>query len=145
MPQNEGKVVQIIGPIIDVEFLPNKLPAIYNAVKVVGSYKNAEGETFRVDLTTEVASHTGDNTVRCVAMSSTDGVRRGMKATDTGNPIMVPVGEDTLGRVINVLGEPVDYKGPIKAAGYSPIHKHPPAFEDLSTKTEMFETGNKSY
>jgi len=138
----EGKVIQIIGPIIDVEFPVGKLPAIYNAVKVEGIYIMS-GEEHKIDLVAEVASHTGDNTVRCVAMSSTDGVSRGMAAVDTGSPIMVPTGKATLGRVINVLGRPVDYKGDIKSDTSSPIHRHPPTFQDQSTKTEMFETGIK--
>lgn len=139
---SEGKVVQVIGPIIDVEFPQGELPQIYNAVKVQGEYELA-GEKHKIDLVTEVATHIGDNTVRCVAMSSTDGISRGMRATDTGDPITVPVGPATLGRVLNVLGKPVDYKGDVKTDKYSVIRKSPPAFEDLSTATEMFETGIK--
>jgi F-type H+-transporting ATPase subunit beta len=138
----EGKVVQVIGPIIDVEFPQGQLPYIYNAVKVQGEYELA-GEKHKIDLVTEVATHIGDNTVRCVAMSSTDGISRGMRATDTGDPIRVPVGMATLGRVLNVLGQPVDYLGPVKTEKTSVIRKSPPAFEDLTTKTEMFETGIK--
>ncbi|HPI03606.1 MAG TPA: F0F1 ATP synthase subunit beta, partial [Candidatus Goldiibacteriota bacterium] len=96
-----------------------------------------------INLTTEVATHVGDNTVRCVAMSSTDGISRGMKATDTGEPIKVPVGEATLGRVLNVLGEPVDYMGPVKTENFSVIRRRPPTFEEQSIKTEMLETGIK--
>jgi F-type H+/Na+-transporting ATPase subunit beta len=139
---NEGKVVQVIGPIIDVEFADGKLPNIYNAIKVQGEY-TMSGVKYDIDLVAEVASHIGDNSVRCVAMSSTDGISRGMKAQDTGEPIRVPVGPETLGRVMNVLGKPVDYKGEIRTQGTSVIRKRPPAFNDLSTKTEMFETGIK--
>ena len=139
---NEGKVVQVIGPIIDIEFGEGQLPNIYNAIKVQGEY-SVGNDKFKIDLVSEVAMHTGDNTVRTVAMSSTDGISRGMKALDTGAPITVPVGAGALGRVMNVLGQPVDYKGEIKAEKTSAIRRRPPAFEDLSTKTEMFETGIK--
>src|ERR1035437_3069872 len=139
---NEGKVVQVIGPIIDVEFAQGKLPNIYNAVNVQGEY-TMSGEKYKIDLVAEVATHTGDNVVRCIAMSSTDGISRGMKAVDTGEPIRVPVGAGALGRVMNVLGQPVDYKGEIKHTETSVIRKRPPLFEDLATKTEMFETGIK--
>lgn len=139
---NEGKVVQVIGPIIDVEFEQGKLPNIYNAINVQGEYIMS-GESYKIDLVAEVATHTGDNVVRCVAMSSTDGISRGMKAVDTGEPIRVPVGPGALGRVMNVLGQPVDYKGEIKHTETSVIRKRPPLFEDLATKTEMFETGIK--
>ncbi len=139
---NEGKVVQVIGPIIDVEFSEGKLPNIYNAISIKGDY-TMMGEKMKIDLVSEVAMHIGDNMVRTVAMSSTDGISRGMRAVDTGDPITVPVGAGVLGRVMNVLGQPVDYKGEIKATETSIIRKSPPAFEDLSTKTEMFETGIK--
>lgn len=139
---SEGKVVQVIGPIIDVEFPQGQLPQIYNAVKVQGEYELA-GEKHKIDLIIEVATHVGDNTVRCIAMSSTDGISRGMRASDTGEPIKVPVGPGTLGRILNVLGQPVDYKGEVKAEKHSVIRKSPPAFADLSTTTEMFETGIK--
>ncbi|MFW6211069.1 MAG: F0F1 ATP synthase subunit beta [bacterium] len=135
-------MVQVIGPIIDVEFPEGHLPQIYNAVKVEGSYE-MNNETRNIDLTTEVAMHIGDNTVRCVAMSSTDGISRGMKSIDTGAPIKVPVGTATQGRVLNVLGEPVDYMGPVNAESYSAIRKRPPSFEEQAITTEMFETGIK--
>jgi F-type H+-transporting ATPase subunit beta len=138
---NEGKVVQVIGPIIDIEF-PVKLPEIYNAIRVTGTYE-MNGEKYNINLVTEVATHVGDNTVRTVAMSSTDGISRGMKAEDTGAPIMVPVGEATLGRVLNVLGEPVDFMGPILTEERAPIRRRPPAFDELAITTEMFETGIK--
>ncbi len=139
---NKGKVVQVIGPILDVEFSDGKLPDIYNAVKMEGSYEIA-GEKREIDLTAEVALHVGDNTVRCVAMSSTDGISRGIEAVDTGDPINVPVGEATLGRVLNVLGKPVDYRGPVESDKHSVIRKRPPSFEEQSIETEMFETGIK--
>jgi F-type H+-transporting ATPase subunit beta len=139
---NEGKVVQVIGPIIDIEFGEGKLPNIYNAIQIKGEY-TIGSEKHKIDLVSEVAMHTGDNTVRTVAMSSTDGISRGMKAVDTGDPIRVPVGQGALGRVMNVLGQPVDYKGPIQATETSVIRRRPPAFDELSTKTEMFETGIK--
>ncbi len=139
---NKGKVVQVIGPIIDAEFSEGKLPEIYNALKIQGEYLIA-GERREINLTAEVATHIGDNTVRCVAMSATDGISRGMAVSDTGAPIMVPVGEETLGRVLNVLGEPVDYMGPVETKKKSPIRRSPPSFEELEIKTEMFETGIK--
>ncbi len=138
----EGRVVQVIGPIIDVEFPEGKLPEIYNAINVVGKYE-MNGETKEINLITEVATHIGDNTVRTVAMSSTDGISRGMKAVDTGSPIKIPVGDATLGRVINVLGEPVDYMGPIKTDKRAVIRRKPPTFEEQSIATEMLETGIK--
>jgi len=131
-----------MGLVIDVEFPECKIPEIYNAVKVEGSYK-ISGKERKIDLTAEVAMHVGDNTVRCIALGSTDGISRGMEAYDTGEPIKVPVGEATLGRVLNVLGKPVDYMGEIKTDKYSVIRKKPPSLEEQSTKTEMFETGIK--
>jgi F-type H+-transporting ATPase subunit beta len=139
---NKGKVVQIIGPVVDVEFERGKLPAIYNALKISGSYKSGS-ETFRLDITLEVQSHLGDDTVRAVAMSSTDGLTRGMDVIDTGGPISVPVGPATLGRILNVLGEPVDEAGPVKAEKTYPIHRPAPKFENLNTKAEILETGIK--
>lgn len=139
---NKGKVVQVIGPIIDAEFSEGKLPEIYNALRIQGEYSIA-GEKREINLTAEVATHIGDNTVRCVAMSATDGISRGMPVMDTGAPIMVPVGEETLGRVLNVLGEPVDYMGPVETKKKSPIRRSPPSFEEQAIKTEMFETGIK--
>jgi F-type H+/Na+-transporting ATPase subunit beta len=139
---NEGKVVQVIGPILDIEFPAGQLPYIYNAINIQGEYIMS-GEKYQIDLVAEAATHIGDNTVRCVAMSSTDGISRGMKAVDTGEPIKVPVGPGTLGRIMNVLGKPVDYKGEIKTEETSVIRKRPPAFSEQSTTTEMFETGIK--
>jgi F-type H+-transporting ATPase subunit beta len=139
---NTGKVVQIIGPVVDVEFERGKLPAIYNALKVRGEYKSG-GDTHALNITLEVQSHLGDDTVRTVAMSSTDGLTRGMDTEDTGAPISVPVGEETLGRIMNVLGEPVDEMGPVNAKKTYAIHRPAPKFEDQSTKSEILETGIK--
>lgn len=136
---NIGRIIQVIGPVIDVEFPPEKLPAIYNAVTVDETVADVH-----VKLTAEVMQHLGDNTVRCVAMSSTDGLTRGMKAVDTGAPIKIPVGKGTLGRVFNVLGEAVDNNPEaVKADEFWPIHRPAPAFEDQSTSTQILETGIK--
>lgn len=136
---NIGRIIQVIGPVIDVEFPPEQLPAIYNAVTVDETVSDVH-----VKLTAEVMQHLGDNTVRCVAMSSTDGLTRGMKAVDTGAPIKIPVGKSTLGRVFNVLGEAVDNNpAAVEAEEYWPIHRPAPAFEDQSTTTQILETGIK--
>ena len=137
---NVGRVVQIIGNVVDIEFANGQLPAIYNAVRIVD-----EGElsTEKLEVTVEVQQHLGENRVRTVAMQPTDGLVRGMKALDTGEPITVPVGRETLGRVINVLGEPVDKKGEIKTDKRLPIHRPAPEFIHQSTKLEMSETGIK--
>jgi F-type H+-transporting ATPase subunit beta len=137
---NVGKVVQIIGPVVDIEFGEDHLPAIYNAVRIVDS---GEGTGIPVDVIVEVEQHLGENRVRCVAMEPTDGMVRGMRAEDTGKPITVPVGEPTLGRVINVVGKPVDKLGPVGETERWPIHREPPTFEQQSTSIEMFETGIK--
>ncbi len=131
--ENIGRVIQVIGPVVDIEF-PKGVPAIYNAV-------NIEGGNLRVVV--EVEQHLGEDRVRCVAMQPTDGMVRGMKAVDTGAAIMVPVGPGTLGRVMNVLGDPVDEFGPVKSDKRYPIHRPAPAFDQQSTKLEMFETGIK--
>lgn len=139
---NTGRVVQVMGPVVDVKFESGELPAIYNALKI--EHKAQSPSEVDIDLTLEVALHLGDDTVRTVAMASTDGVKRGMKVVDTGGPIKVPVGEVTLGRVFNVLGEPIDKKEKIPAeARRDPIHRDPPKFENLSTKVEILETGIK--
>jgi F-type H+-transporting ATPase subunit beta len=135
--QNVGRVVQVIGPVVDVEFDQN-VPAIYNAVRIQG-----DGTGEPIDVIAEVEQHLGENRVRCVSMLPTEGMVRGMKATDTGEPITVPVGSSTLGRVLNVIGEPVDEMGPVDAQKRYPIHRPPPAFEEQSTRLEMFETGIK--
>ncbi len=130
-----GTVTQILGPVVDVEFPSDQLPEIYNAVEIDG------GDGHRLVLETQ--SHLGNDAVRTVAMSSTEGLRRGTKAVDTGKPIAVPVGPETLGRIFNVIGEPVDEKGPVKTDKTSPIHRPAPSFEEQATSIEMFETGIK--
>src|SRR4051794_7136487 len=136
--QHTGKIIQVIGSTFDAEFAEGHLPEIYNAVKIDASYKGIE-----LRLTGEVQQHLGGNRVRCVALGSTDGLVRGMKVTDTGKPVSVPVGKETLGRVFNLLGDPIDGRGPVHAAEYRPIHREPPLFATLSSKTELFETGIK--
>jgi len=139
---NKGKIVQVIGPVVDVEFEPGKLPAIYNALLVDG-VENKDVFAYSQKLTLEVAQHLGESQVRTIAMASTDGLTRGMTVGDTGAPITIPVGKATLGRILNIVGEPVD-KGPaIQAKTFYPIHRPAPSFEDQSTKVEMFETGIK--
>jgi F-type H+-transporting ATPase subunit beta len=138
--KNVGRVVQIIGPVLDVEFPGGHLPAIYNAVVVQDDGK-ATGH--KIDVVTEVAQHLGENRVRCISMKPTDGMVRGMTAIDTGAPISVPVGDQTLGRIMNVIGEPIDERGPIEAKERWSIHRPPPRYEDQSTAVEMFETGIK--
>jgi F-type H+-transporting ATPase subunit beta len=134
-----GKVIQIIGPVIDVEFEPGELPEIYNALRITNpSISDKEG-----NLVVEVAQHVGENTVRCIAMDTTDGLIRGMKAVDTGEPITMPVGREVLGRVLNVIGEPVDEGPPIETDKRYPIHRPAPSFLDQNTRVEAFETGIK--
>lgn len=135
-----GQVAQVIGPVVDVEFKDTSLPEIYNAIRITS--EGFETPT-PVDIIVEVEQHIGEDRVRCVAMHPTDGLARGMKAIDLGGPITVPVGEATLGRVLNVIGEPVDHLGPIEAEISYPIHRQPPPLEEQSTKLEMFETGIK--
>jgi F-type H+-transporting ATPase subunit beta len=136
---NVGRVIQVIGPVVDIEF-EKGVPAIYNAVRIQDD-GSAGGD--KIDVIAEIEQHLGENRVRCVSMLPTDGMVRGMKATDTGGPIMVPVGPQTLGRVLNVIGEPVDEMGPVNTAKRYPIHRPAPSFEEQSTKLEMFETGIK--
>src|SRR6266581_5696386 len=121
--ENVGRVVQIIGPVVDVEF-DQAIPPIHNAVRI---HDEGKGGGIAIDVITEVEQHIGQNRARCVSMLPTDGMVRGMKATDTGGPIMVPVGPATLGRVLNVIGEPVDELGPVKAEKRHPIHRPAPA------------------
>jgi F-type H+-transporting ATPase subunit beta len=138
--KNAGKVVQVIGPVVDVQFVEEKLPAIYNAVRITSDgFKLPEP----LDVVTEVQQHLGEGRVRCVAMKPTDGIVRGMTALDEGAPISVPVGRPTLGRVMNVLGEAVDKLGPVSSDTRYPIHRQPPTLEEQSTQLEMFETGIK--
>lgn len=136
---NTGVIIQIIGPVVDVEFSTGKMPQIYNALKIEG--KNQAGQD--VSVTCEVQQLLGGNQVRAVAMSTTDGLVRGMEVVDTGAPINVPVGKATLGRIFNVLGEPVDNKGAVNAEETFPIHRSAPKFTDLETKPSVFETGIK--
>ncbi|MBI2218531.1 MAG: F0F1 ATP synthase subunit beta [Candidatus Rokubacteria bacterium] len=139
---SQGKIVQVIGPVVDVEFEPGRLPAIYNALEVEG-IENKDIFSYSQKLVLEVAQHLGESQVRTVAMAATDGLTRGMTVADTGAPISIPVGKETLGRILNIIGEPVD-KGPaIHAKKFYPIHRPAPAFEEQSTEVEMFETGIK--
>ena len=134
----DGKVVEVVGPVVDVRFPAEALPPILNAVELEVSH---DGPTARLVL--EVAQHLGNDTVRCVAMAATEGVARGMIARDTGGPITVPVGPKTLGRLFNVLGEPIDELGAVEAADHFSIHRPAPSFQDQEVKTEVFETGFK--
>jgi len=138
---NVGKVVQVIGVVVDIEFPPGKVPAIYNAVKIKSDKKDAFGR--EIDLTLEVASHLGNNIARTIAMSSTDGLVRGMEAVDTGAPITVPVGRATLGRLFDVLGQPIDGKEPVVSETTYPIHRPAPPLVEQSTEVEQLETGIK--
>lgn len=140
MPENIGKVVQIAGPAVDVQFTEGRLPPIYQALRVVSEGFNVPQP---ISVVLEVQQHLGEGRVRCVAMEATDGMVRGMKAIDLGGPISVPVGKGTLGRVMNVIGQPVDQLGPIESTKTMPIHRQAPSFEEQSTRAEMFETGIK--
>ncbi|PTL36933.1 F0F1 ATP synthase subunit beta [Candidatus Methylomirabilis limnetica] len=137
-----GKIVQVIGPVVDVEFEPGTLPAIYNALEVKGEQAK-DIFSYSERLVLEVAQHLGEGRVRTIALSSTDGLVRGMPVVDTGAPITVPVGRATLGRIINVIGEPVDKMGPVDAKAHYPIHRPAPAFDEQVTKVEILETGIK--
>src|SRR6266568_2518132 len=134
---NKGKIVQVIGPVVDVEF-PAALPGIYNALKV-----EFKVQDLPVKLTLEVQQHLGDNWVRTVAMSSTEGLKRGYEVEDTGAPISMPVGEGVMGRVFNVTGDPVDEQGPVKADKYLPIHRPAPPLVEQSTSPQILTTGIK--
>jgi len=136
---SKGKVVQVIGPVVDVEFEPGKLPKILSALKLT----NPSISGAKDNLTLEVAQHLGESTVRAIAMDSSDGLVRGMEVRDTGAPIAMPVGPECLGRILNVIGEPVDEKGPVGNKKTMPIHRAPPTFQEQSTKVEIFETGIK--
>ena len=137
--QNIGKIVQVIGPVVDIEFPEGKLPNILNAIFITNPTIDDQPD----NLVVEVAQHLGNNVVRCIAMDTTDGLVRGMEAKDTGKPIMVPVGKASLGRILNVVGRPVDNKGPVKSDKHYPIHRPAPAFTEQSTKIEVLETGVK--
>jgi len=136
---NKGKIVQIIGPVVDIDFSGGQLPSILNAIRIPRVTVEGKEE----DLICEVQQHLGEDRVRTVAMDSTDGLVRGMEAYDTGRPIEVPVGPEVLGRLLNVIGDPIDGLGPIPAKKKYPIHREPVDFKELSTKREMFETGIK--
>ena len=140
MSENIGHVIQIAGPAVDVQFVEGSMPPIYEALRVV-----SDGFTVPspINVILEVQQHLGEGRVRCVAMEATDGMVRGMKAIDQGGPISAPVGRGTLGRVMNVIGEPVDNLGPIACDKRMPIHRLAPAFDEQSTTAEMFETGVK--
>jgi F-type H+-transporting ATPase subunit beta len=139
MANNEGVIAQVIGPVVDIDFEEGNLPSIYNAIKI--PRKSIEG--IDEELIVEVQQHLGENRIRAIAMDSTDGLVRGMKSINTGEPITTPVGAETLGRLINVIGQGIDGLGEIKSAKRYPIHRHPPKFVNLVTKQEMFETGIK--
>src|SRR5690554_2857285 len=138
MSTNKGKVVQVIGPVVDIEFAPDQLPDLLTAIRIEG-----ETEGHKIDLVLEAAQHLGNNMVRCIAMASTDGLQRGMEAVDLGGPISVPVGSETLGRLFNVLGEPIDGGEPIKSAERRPIHRPAPKVDEVEPSTTMLETGIK--
>lgn len=131
---NKGKVVQVIGTVVDIEFPPEALPPIYNAIEIL----QPQGK-----IVLEVQQHIGNNWVRCLALTPTDGLKRGVEAIDTGKPITVPVGRGTLGRIFNVFGEPIDNLGPVKADDYWPIHRPPPKLEEQETTPQVLETGLK--
>jgi F-type H+/Na+-transporting ATPase subunit beta len=134
-----GKVTQVLGPVVDVEFPPGGLPEVYTALKLTNANISTEAD----NLTLEVSQHLGENTVRCIAMDSTEGLGRGTPVKNTGAPIQAPVGKATLGRILNVTGDPVDEKGPVNAKEYWPIHRQPPAFTEQDVRVQMFETGIK--
>lgn len=136
----KGRVVQVIGPVVDVEFKDVELPEIYNAIRITSEGFDTPTP---IDIIVEAEQHLGEDRVRCVSMHPTDGLARGMKAVDLDAPIQVPVGEATLGRMLNVIGEPVDHMGEVKTDTHYPIHRQPPSLEDQSTQLEMFETGIK--
>src|SRR5574341_2396441 len=139
---NAGKIVQVIGPVVDVEFDPGKLPAIYSALEVKA--KQAQDIfSYSERLVLEVAQHLGESLVRAIALSSTDGLVRGMEVLDTGAPITIAVGQPTFGRIINVIGDPVHKMGPVEAKKHYPIHRPAPAFDEQATKVEILETGIK--
>src|SRR3990172_9418603 len=134
---NIGKITQVIGPVVDVEFADGRVPEIYSALRV----SNAAISSQPWNLVVEVAQHLGEKTVRCIAMDSSEGLVRGQDVQDTGGPIKIPVGPQTLGRIMNVIGEPVDEAGPIEAVAHFPIHREAPSFVEQATEVQAFETG----
>jgi len=136
---NVGTIAQVIGPVIDVLFEEGNLPSIRNAIMISNPAINDEED----NLVVEVAQHLGDNVVRCIAMDITDGLVRGMPARDSGSPIMVPVGQACLGRILNVVGRPVDGLGPVESKIYMPIHREAPTFLEQDTSVHVLETGVK--
>ena len=134
-----GKIVQVMGPVVDVEFAPGEIPEIMTALRTT----NAGIDDREDNLVVEVALHLGENTVRCIAMDTTDGLKRGQDVRSTGEPISIPVGPETLGRIMNVIGEPVDERGPVDTKMKYPIHRPAPEFVDQSTAVEILETGIK--
>ena len=132
-----GEVIQVIGPSVDIRFTENEVPQLLNAIKIEDKVRN-------INLTLEVAQEIGNNTVRCIALGPTEGLARGMKANDTGSPISVPIGPQVLGRIFNLLGEPIDGRGPVSQPQVrSPIHRVSPGFEEQLPISEMLETGMK--
>ena len=134
MSKNKGAVIQVMGPVLDIRFADDQLPQLLNAIEIPNGDKT---------IVAEVAQHIGDNVVRCIAMSSTDGLQRGAEAVDTGAPITVPVGDECLGRVFNLLGQPIDNKEAPAAPERWPIHRPAPSYEDQQGSTEILETGIK--
>ncbi|HEX2872210.1 MAG TPA: F0F1 ATP synthase subunit beta, partial [Polyangiaceae bacterium] len=139
LSSGKGKILQVIGPVVDVEFPPGKLPKILNALTV----SNASISSEKDNLVLEVSQHLGESVVRTIAMDATEGLVRGVEVTDTGAPIMMPVGSEVLGRILNVIGKPVDEAGPVNAKKKLPIHRAAPQFVDQNTTVEVFETGIK--
>lgn len=137
---NHGQIVQVIGPVVDVEFAGGNIPAVLNALNIP---RTSIATGLEENLVCEVQQHLGEDRVRTIAMDATDGLVRGMKVYDTGEPIMVPVGPEVLGRLINVIGEGIDNKGPIASKVHYPLHRPAPDFSNLTTRKEMFETGIK--
>src|SRR5947208_3222393 len=135
-----GKVVQVAGPAVDCEFAEGQIPPVHTAIRIISEGFDVPEP---IDIICEAEQHIGEGRVRAIAMQPTEGMVRGMKAISTGAPITVPVGKQTLGRVLNVLGQPVDNMGPVNATTHYPIHRQAPSFEDQSTRLEMFETGIK--
>ena len=136
---NYGKVIQVLGPVVDVEFKDSELPPVYTALKV----SNPTISEIEWNLVLEVAQQLGGNRVRCIAMDSTEGLKRGQNALNTGEGITIPVGKESLGRLLNVVGEPIDEAGPVETEEKWPIHRPAPQFVEQSTKLELFETGIK--